>query len=385
MQATKPAEIYIGLMSGTSLDGVDIAIVDFARASPKVLFSATHPYSSAIKARIRDITLNQSASIDSLCQLDIELGKVFADVVNHSLAKASLFYSQIEAIGCHGQTIRHQPDAPFPYTLQSGDPNTLAAETGITTIADFRRRDIALGGQGAPLAPAFHQFMFRSTTTNRAIINIGGIANLTYLPTQSAEQVIGFDTGPGNTLSDYWVGLHKNKAYDDCGQWAKSGHIIIELLDAMLSKESYFKLTAPKSTGTDYFNSDWLTAYNLDDFSASDIQATLIELTALSIASGISQLPYMPSECFVCGGGAHNLHLLDRIQKALPKSIISTTEQLKIDPDYVEAIAFAWLARQRMNNLPGNIPSATHASNQAVLGGIYSGDLSTLSQPWRHF
>ena len=367
-----PTEIYIGLMSGTSLDGVDIAIADFAGALPKLLFSTTYPYHNSIRSRIRDITLNPSASIDSLCQLDIELGKVYAEVVNHSLAKINLAHSQILAIGCHGQTIRHRPDAAFPYTLQSGDPNTVAAETGIATVADFRGKDVALGGEGAPLATAFHQFMFSSATTNRAIINIGGIANITYLPCQPGQTVLGFDTGPGNTLMDCWVQLHKNKAYDNYGQWAKSGLIINQLLDAMM-EEPYFKRPPPKSTGTDYFNPDWLAAYRPDDYAPADIQATLLELTALSIADGISQLPAMPSECFVCGGGAHNLYLLARLQKALPESTISTTAQLKVDPDYIEALAFAWLAKQRINNLPGNIPSVTRASAQSVLGGIYSG------------
>ena len=374
MTTEKRPEIYIGLMSGTSLDGIDIAIVDFSDSQPKVLFTDTHPYSPSTKTRIRNITLDKTASIDALCQLNIELGKVFATVVNRSLAKAQLDFSQVKAIGNHGQTIRHCPDAAFPYTLQSGDPNTLTVETGITTIADFRGKDIALGGQGAPLAPAFHQSVFTSPTINRAIINIGGIANLTYLPCDPGEKVIGFDTGPGNTLIDYWIDLHKNLTFDDCGQWAQSGHVIDELLNEILEKETYFKRPSPKSTGTDYFNSDWLTDFGCDSYSPNDVQATLLELTAVSITNCVSQLPNPTPECFICGGGAHNIFLIERIQQLLSKSSIHTTDLLKIDPDYVEAMAFAWLAKQRINGQTGNIPSSTNASRQGILGGIYSGN-----------
>ena len=367
-------EIYIGLMSGTSLDGIDIAIVDFTNSQPNVLFTETHPYNPLIKARIREVTLNKAASIDSLCQLDIELGKAYAAIVNESLAKARIEHSQIKAIGNHGQTIRHCPNARFPYTLQSGDPNTLAAETGITTIADFRGKDIALGGQGAPLAPAFHQSVFKSADKNRAIINIGGIANLTYLPCDTLQKVTGFDTGPGNTLIDHWVGLHKNLTFDDCGQWARSGQVVDCLLNDMLEKEPYFKLVAPKSTGTDYFSAEWLSSFACHEYSPQDIQATLLELTAVSITDCIARLPNPPAECFICGGGARNLFLIERIQQLLHTSTIHTTDRLNIDPDYVEAIAFAWLAKQRIDSQPGNIPSSTNACRQGVLGGVYSGE-----------
>lgn len=374
MTAPRAREIYIGLMSGTSLDGVDIAIVDFNCKPPKALLSETYPYAAPVKLRIRDITHDKAASIDTLCQLNIELGHIYASVVNESLKQSDLDKTQIRAIGNHGQTIRHCPDATFPYTLQLGDPNTLAVETGIATVTDFRGIDIALGGQGAPLAPAFHKSIFSSSTNDRIVINIGGIANITYLPSNPAEKIIGFDTGPGNTLSDYWVGLHKNLAYDDAGQWAKSGRIIEELLSEIADKEPFFKQAGPKSTGTDHFNSAWLSNFNISNYSPNDIQATLIELTAISIADSISGLTKPSIECFVCGGGARNLHLIERIQKRLPKSLIQTTKQLNIDPDYVEAIAFAWLAKQRIDNEPGNIPSSTHASRLGILGGVYSGN-----------
>lgn len=372
MTETDPAEIYIGLMSGTSLDGIDVAIVDFNVKPPKLLFCQTFSYHDTIKLRIKEITLNKTTSIDSLCQLNIELGHAYAMAVNKSLKSSGLDSSQITAIGNHGQTIRHCPDATFPYTLQAGDPNTLAVETNITTVADFRGADIALGGQGAPLVPAFHQTVFSSSTTNRAIINIGGIANATYLPSNPTEKIIGFDTGPGNTLSDYWVNLHKNAAYDEAGQWAKTGKIIDKLLAKMVEKEPFFSRSAPKSTGTDYFNASWLATFNINDYAPNDIQTTLVELTALSIANSISGLPTQQIECYVCGGGVKNLYLLERIQKRLPALLIQTTETLGIDPDYVEAIAFAWLAKQRIDLKPGNIPSSTQANRPAILGGIYS-------------
>ena len=371
MAVTRPPEFYIGLMSGTSLDGIDIAIVDFSVKPPLILLSDTLPYSASMKSRIRKITLDETASIDSLCQLNIELGHVYAAVVNKSIGRTNLDHTQIMAIGNHGQTIRHCPDAAFPYTLQTGDPNTLAIETGITTVADFRGIDIALGGQGAPLAPAFHQSVFSSKTTDRVVINIGGIANITYLPSKPNEKIIGFDTGPGNTLSDYWIGLNKNLPYDNGGEWAKSGCVIDKLLGEFLRKEEFFKQKAPKSTGTGYFNSTWLSTFKINGYAPNDIQATLIELSALTISDSISKLPSNSIECFICGGGAHNALLIERIQKRLPRYSVQTTEQLGIDPDYVEAIAFAWLAQQRINNKTGNIPSATNATHRGVLGGIY--------------
>lgn len=372
MVVTRPPEYYIGLMSGTSLDGIDIAIVDFSVKPPRILLSDTLPYPASMKSRIRNITFDETSSIDSLCQLNIELGHIYATVVNESIKRANLKHTQILAIGNHGQTIRHCPNATFPYTLQTGDPNTLAIETGITTVADFRGIDIALGGQGAPLAPAFHQSVFSSATTDRAVINIGGIANVTYLPSNPNEKILGFDTGPGNTLSDYWISLHKDLAYDNCGEWAKSGCVINQLLAEILNKETFFKKKTPKSTGTDYFNSAWLSAFKINGYAPNDIQATLIELSALTISDSISKLPSTSIECFICGGGANNALLIERIQTRLPQHLVQTTEQLGIDPNFVEAIAFAWLAKQRINNKPGNIPSATNAIRKGILGGVYS-------------
>jgi len=371
MQDVPSSEIYIGLMSGTSLDGIDIAIVDFAQHPPRLIHCTTSPYEASLRQRIREMTMSASANLDSLCQLDVELGNTYADVVKQALEATKLDIAQIRAIGNHGQTIRHSPDTDLPYTLQIGDPNIIAAKTGITTVADFRRKDIALGGQGAPLAPAFHRFMFRSASSDRVIINIGGIANITYLPADPELDVIGFDTGPGNTLSDYWINRHKGATWDENGKWAETGNVAGELLDTLLSNEPYFQRTLPKTTGTEYFNPNWLLPQIGPGLAAEDVQATLIELTAISIARGIDQLPSAPVECFLCGGGAHNAYLTKRLQQALPDCQILSTSQLGVDPDYVEAVAFAWLAKQSMNRQAGNLPTVTQARSEALLGGIY--------------
>jgi anhydro-N-acetylmuramic acid kinase len=370
MQDGSPSEIYIGLMSGTSLDGIDIAIVDFTQHPPELIYSATEPYASGLRQRIRDITQTPTTDLDQLCQLDVELGATYADTVNRSLDLTKIPKSDVCAIGNHGQTIRHSPGTDLPYTLQIGDPNVIVANTGITCVADFRRRDVALGGQGAPLAPAFHQFMFSSDTINRAIINIGGIANITCLAAAADSSVIGFDTGPGNTLLDYWVNQHDGSSYDEHGKWAETGCVIEELLESMLDNEPYFQQLPPKSTGTEYFNSNWLSAFLKPKFGAANVQATLVELTAVTIARAVSQLSAVPSEWYICGGGVHNLYLLKRLQQ-LTDCQIRGTDYLGLNPDFVEAVAFAWLARQSLNRRAGNLPGVTQAKSEAILGGIF--------------
>ena len=371
MQDPQCSDMYIGLMSGTSLDGVDIAIVDFAHYPPKLVHSATFPYEPELRQRLRDITINPVISLDNLCQLDVELGHKYAGIVNQTLGDCGIEKSTIVAIGSHGQTIQHSPAGNLPYTLQIGDPNVIAAATGITCVGDFRRRDVALGGQGAPLAPAFHHFMFSSDPIDRAIINIGGIANITFLPAATESDVIGFDTGPGNTLLDYWSDKNRGTAYDKSGQWAETGSVIPELLDSLLNEEQYFQQLPPKSTGTEYFNSKWLLPYLTEDFNAVDVQATLVDLTTQTIANGIRGLPITPTECYICGGGIHNSYLVSRLQQLLPDCQISSTEVLGLDPDYVEAVAFAWLARQSINRQSGNLPSVTRANKATILGGIF--------------
>ncbi|MCP3687857.1 MAG: anhydro-N-acetylmuramic acid kinase [Gammaproteobacteria bacterium] len=367
------SQIFIGLMSGTSLDGVDIAIVDFGQHPPQLIFSHTEAYETTLQQELRNITRAESTTLDDLCQLDIEVARFYAALVNSSLANLPIDPGSICAIGSHGQTLAHNPDTDPTYTLQIGDPNTVAAATGITTVADFRRRDMALGGQGAPLAPAFHKFLFHSSEFNRAVINIGGIANITYLPANEKKAVTGFDTGPGNTLLDYWVNLHQNTAFDDNGDWAAGGQVIEKLLQSMLDGEPYFKRATPKSTGTDYFDNKWLNKYPLEAYAAIDVQATLTELTATTIAMGVNQLPAQAEHCYVCGGGVHNGALMKRLQQKLPFCPVSSTTELGLDPDYVEAVAFAWLAQETLNQRPGNLPSVTLARTESILGGVFSG------------
>jgi len=368
------SEIYLGLMSGTSLDGVDIAVVDFDRFPPRILHCQSQPYPESLQNALRELCQAQSSSLDALYTLDAQLGEHYAVEVNNALEAAAIDRDSVIALGCHGQTIRHSPDAAIPYTAQIGDPNRLAALSGITTVTDFRRKDIACGGQAAPLAPAFHQFMFRCDSENRVVINIGGIANLTYLAADRASPVLGFDTGPGNTLLDFWIRQHQQQDYDNAGDWARSGKCIDDLLRRMLTGEPYFVLSAPKSTGTEYFNPNWLASFISEDQAAEDVQATLVELTAITLAEAIRGLPQAPVNCYVCGGGAHNLYLLERLATALPDCAIQTTAALGLDPDYVEAAAFAWLARERIRQHCGNIPDVTHARRATILGGVYAAE-----------
>jgi anhydro-N-acetylmuramic acid kinase len=361
-------------MSGTSLDGVDVVISDFADFPPRLLYCATSPYDTSLQNRLRRLCRAQTTSLDELYSLDAELGEVYAQLVNNALQQAGLTSDQVIAIGCHGQTIRHSPDSEIPYTAQIGDPNRIAARSGITTIADFRRKDIAFGGQAAPLAPAFHGFLFRSSVENRAVINIGGIANITYLPADSELPILGFDTGPGNTLLDFWVQRHRNTAYDDGGDWARKGKIDSEILNRMIESEAYFHQPAPKSTGTEYFNPDWLDGFVDDSTDAVTLQATLVELTVTTIARAIRSLPALPGSCYVCGGGARNRYLLLRLALALPECTVTTTAELGLDADFVEACAFAWLARERINLRPANEPGVTRARQKTLLGGIYAAD-----------
>jgi len=372
------SDLYVGLMSGTSLDGVDVAIVDFAQSPPELLYCSTTPYPSSVRDRLLELCRSQMTSLDELYRLDAELGEIYAGVVNAALEKAAIPARQIIAIGCHGQTILHSPDSEVPYTAQIGDPNRLAALTGIDTVADFRRKDIALGGQAAPLAPAFHQFVFRSGSEDRAVINIGGISNISYLPADHNSPTLGFDTGPGNTLLDYWIEQNRNTPFDEDGNWARSGKVDDELLGRMLNDEPYFRQAPPKSTGTEYFNPGWLMSL-LNDSASGDlppaaIQATLVELTVRTISGALAALPSRVQNCYLCGGGAHNRYLMERLALALPECTVTTTAKLGLDPDFVEASAFAWLARERVNLRTGNIPSVTRAQKTTILGGIFAAD-----------
>lgn len=363
------SELYVGLMSGTSMDGIDAALVDFSSQPPCVLDTHYQPYSASLRTKILHLCQPGLNEIDRLAELDNILGEKFALAARDLLHKNSHLSDKVKAIGSHGQTIRHYPKY---FSLQIGDPNIIATITGVTTVADFRRRDIALGGQGAPLVPAFHQQIFSSTTQNRVVVNIGGIANITVLPKNSGE-VIGFDTGPGNLLMDAWINKHQDQSHDKNGQWAASGQVNAPLLASLL-EDAFFHIPGPKSTGREAFNLDWLSQHltHLDiEIAAVDVQATLLELTANTIINAIRQC-VSNGEILICGGGAHNEHLMLRLAElAQPHFIVDSTLKYGVHPDWLEAVAFAWLARQTLMQQTGNLPGVTGAKLSAILGGVY--------------
>lgn len=363
------SELYIGLMSGTSADGIDAALVDFSQPQPNVMATHYESYSASLRQKILALCQKGEDEIQRLGELDIMLGQQFAHAVKALLHKESIPAHRIKAIGSHGQTIRH---APAHFTLQIGDPNIIAVETGITTVADFRRKDIALAGQGAPLVPAFHHYALFSPQINRAIVNIGGIANVTLLPQTTPTSIVGFDTGPGNVLIDAWVHQHRQTLHDAEGAWAAQGNVHPELLTQLLA-DDYFQLAPPKSTGREYFNLPWLQNYlhSFKHCAPVDVQATLVELTARSIIAAVQK--YLShGEILVCGGGTHNVFLMNRLQSlAHPVFSLASTQKYGVNPDWVEATAFAWLARQTLNRQPGNLPCVTGAKYAVTLGGIY--------------
>ena len=360
---------FIGLMSGTSLDGID-AVVAHINDDNISLHSSCHvEWPVALKASLQKLIEKQD-SLDEMLRLDQLCAEQYAAATLTVLKESGLAKQDIVAIGSHGQTIRHAPEHNPGYTLQIGNPARIAELTNLTTVTDFRSRDIAAGGQGAPLAPAFHQAIFEDKSKTRVVLNIGGIANITLL---NGEEVIGYDTGPGNRLLDDWCHKHTGKDYDENGHLAASGQVNQELLKQLLA-DPYFKADHPKSTGSDYFNLAWLEP-QLQDFSsetAANIQATLSALSANSITEQIKKITSDCDEVLVCGGGAHNTQLMQQLQALLPESIVVSTEAAGIHPDWVEAMAFAWLAHRSLSGLPGNLPSVTGAKGPRILGGIYS-------------
>jgi anhydro-N-acetylmuramic acid kinase len=381
-----PASLFVGLMSGTSMDGIDavlVRIVDrnsdrIGNRSCDVLNAASTPYPDALQdkllAFIRD---PQKFTVDDIGELDQWVGECFRDATLDLLSDAGTEPGAVRAIGCHGQTVRHLPRAARAFTLQIGDPNVVAAGTGIDTVADFRRGDMAVGGEGAPLAPAFHAWRFSDPKSTRVVLNIGGIANITVLP--AAGEPLGFDTGPGNTLIDAWTRQHRNKPYDEGGAWASGGNCQDPLLSELLA-DPYFSELPPKSTGPEYFNLAWLrsAADEVDKLSAEDVQATLTRLSACSITDAVQQHANGASQLLVCGGGSKNHTLMSAITDMLPGVAVSTTTEAGLDADWVEAAAFAWLASRYLDRKPGNIPTVTGATRHAVLGGLY---LTGLDKP----
>ena len=365
-------EYYIGLMSGTSVDGIDAGLYDLSGRLPQVIDFYYQPYPSEVKQKIHQLCKNyQAISLQDYGQLDTQLGKLFAEASLTLLNKAKIDAKDIQAIGSHGQTLYHSPNTTPPFTLQIGDANIISQRTGITTIADFRRRDIAAGGQGAPLVPAFHQAIFQTDKENRVIVNIGGIANLSILPKDTAKNIIGFDTGPGNTLMDNWISRHKSCTFDNNGDWAATGSIQADLLK-QLKDEPYFSAPPPKSTGTEYFSEDWLTGKlaALPQYPPEDVQRTLCQLTAETIAEAIQTFAPETEQVFVCGGGVHNQTLFKALEQQI-KAPVASTETQGVHPNQVESMAFAWLAKQTLQGLTGNLPAVTGAKEAVILGGIY--------------
>ncbi|MBV1874550.1 MAG: anhydro-N-acetylmuramic acid kinase [Gammaproteobacteria bacterium] len=365
-------ELYIGLMSGTSIDSIDAALVSFYQGKTQVLGFHEHPIPSKVRLSIESLCLPGDNEIDRSGSLSHELGLIFADAALTLLSQQKVAPGKVLAIGSHGQTIRHRPQTSHPFTLQIGDPSTIAYHTGITTVADFRSKDIAAGGQGAPLVPAFHSAQFHHKERPRIILNIGGIANITRLPADNNQALIGLDTGPGNTLMDYWCNKHLQRPFDNHGLWARSGHLDKTLLDRFLQHQ-YFQRQGPKSTGREEFSSLWLNDI-LQDFaelSPETVQCTLCELSAQSISNTIKQYTNPSFEIIICGGGAKNKLLTERLKALLPSYILSTSAHYGISIDAVEAAAFAWLAQQTLKALPGSRSSVTGAKKDLILGGIY--------------
>ena len=361
-------------MSGTSLDGIDAVLALFSSRRVELHEVLFTPYTDPVRCALLPLVTGRLTDIEIVAKLDAEIGNLYAETTNALLKAAGIARKQVKAIGMHGQTIRHRPNNQPRFTLQIGDPNILVEQTGITTVADLRRRDLAAGGQGAPLVPAFHQWLFQNYETDRAILNIGGIANLTLLPADPLQPILGFDSGPGNGLMDDWIKKHLSERFDNAGAWALSGEVAPSLLSTLLTYD-YFDILPPKSTGREEFNLDWLThlAGNaLTEIPPEDIQATLCSLSAVTIAQALSRFAPKTSELFVCGGGVHNKGLMNALRENISSHItVRTTDILGLHPNWVEATAFAWLARQTLSRRTGNLASVTGAQGERILGGVY--------------
>ncbi len=360
---------FIGVMSGTSLDGVDVVLAAINENMVAQQASLSYPIPVKLKEEILAICQGQQLTLSQLGRLDTRLGRLFSDAVLALMRQQNLQPEDVVAIGCHGQTVWHEPTGDAPHTMQIGDNNQIAAHTGVTVVGDFRRRDMALGGQGAPLVPAFHEALLAHPVERRMVLNIGGIANLSLLV--PGQPVRGYDTGPGNMLMDAWIWRQCGKPYDKDAQWASEGKVLLPLLQDMLS-DPWFALPAPKSTGREYFNYGWLEKHlaRYTHLRGQDVQATLTELTAVSISEQVL-LSGGCERLLVCGGGAQNPLLMARLAALLPGTEVTTTDDAGISGDDMEALAFAWLAWRTLAGLPGNLPSVTGASEATILGAIY--------------
>ena len=360
--------LTIGLISGTSMDGIDAVLADCSDVTPAIMATHSEPIPTELKSRLgKLVDQGEKAPVAELMACHQALANPFTKAVNHLLQLSNLTGDEIEAIGLHGQTVLHQPDAESPFTLQLGDANRLAANTGITTVFDFRSADLVAGGQGAPLAPLLHRQLFLSETETRGILNLGGIANLTVL--NPAGGVSGWDTGPANCLMDRWIQQHQEQAFDANGDWAASGTADEALIERMLS-DPYFSAAPPKSTGTDYFNSAW-TETLLGECSSApvDIQRSFLELTVRTVAEAVHSQTNL-QRLLVCGGGAHNRFLMMEIQRVLPDLPVESTASYGVDPDWVEGLLFAWLASERLLKHKIDTGPVTGASYPVLLGSI---------------
>ena len=378
-----PSTLAIGLMSGTSIDGIDGVLLSVnapGQIAHHIAIEATvhTAFPAVVQKQISAVITKPSVAVDELGRLDSRLGDLYAQTANRLKPKSG---EAVAVIGCHGQTIRHRPDGKFPFTLQLGNGAIVAQRTGIPVVTDFRSADMAAGGQGAPLAPAFHQAVFASRDETRAVLNLGGIANITHLPATEDDAdndsaVAGFDTGPANTLLDHWCRRHFNAPFDRHGATAAAGAVQQKLLDNLLS-DPYFHRPPPKSTGREYFNEEWLGAMLADAAFAAlppaDVQATLTALTAETVAHQLNQLTPSVETVYVCGGGVHNQTLMTMLD-ARARAEIKTTATLGIAPQWVEACAFAWMADKTIRRIPATLPSVTGASRPTIAGGIYFPD-----------
>jgi len=371
--AAEPA-LYLGLISGTSADGIDVALASF-EPSPRLHASLTHAYPDSLRRRVVDLAQGDGRiALDELGTLDVEIGREFAAAAQRLLVQSGVTAHAVRALGSHGQTVRHRPTLAAPYTLQLGDPNVIAELTGIVTVADFRRRDVAAGGQGAPFAPAFHAALLGAGDRPRAVVNLGGIANITVLAGDGEGAIIGFDTGPANCLLDAWAERHLGRPFDADGAFAASGRIDRALL-ARLLDDPYFEAAPPKSTGREMFHPAWLEQRLQDgSVTAVDVQATLVELTARTVADAIRRHAPGDGPVLVCGGGVHNPVLMAALRAALAPARVESITARGIDPDFVEAMLFAWLARERVLEHPvTDIARVSGARGPRVLGAIYFG------------
>ena len=366
-------EFYIGLISGTSIDGVDCTLVAFEGTRLELVATHFEESKTSLREHILELSHGTGISLSLFGETHVAVGKIYANAVQKLLRKTRISAKDITAIGSHGQTIWHKPTGKNPFTIQIGDPNTIAQNTGITTITDFRQKAIVLGGQGAPLAPLVHRELFLHDNFDRAIINIGGMANITALPANGA--CFAYDTGPGNVLMDYWISKNQEKRYDENGSWGASGECNKDLLKYLLA-DPYFSLKPPKSTGRELFNKHWLKG-KLREYGKpikpKNLQATLSALTATSIANAVSDF-CSTSEVYICGGGVHNKFLMENLRAVIPNPVIKTTQSLGIDPDWVESVTFAWMAKQTIENRQVDTTAFTGSAKPSILGGVYKGN-----------